>query len=69
MAEMQRTELPGVGERRDFVTEQGERLGVVVHRDGNRELFVYRRDDPDSCAFVARLSEQDARRLVTMLGN
>jgi len=66
MSDVERTKLPGVGDRRDFVTQAGERIGVVTHRDGRRELLVYRREDPDSCYVVAELSDDDVRHLVEL---
>lgn len=43
------TPLPGIGIRYEFATNAGRRVGVVVHRDGHRDLVVYRADDPDAC--------------------
>ncbi|MDP8942599.1 MAG: hypothetical protein M3N16_00515 [Actinomycetota bacterium] len=63
MANVQRTHLPGVGDRHDFVTEAGDRIGIVSHRDGHRELIVYDREDPDRCGLVVRLSEDEVRCL------
>ncbi len=68
MAEIRETELPGVGVRNDFVTGYGERLGVLVHHTGRRELLVYDREDPDACRVVVRLDEDDARTLAELLG-
>jgi TrkA domain protein len=68
MAEVQQTDLPGVGVRYDFVTASGERVGVLVHRSGRRELLVYRRDDPDECRTLLDLDGSDARTLVELLG-
>jgi K+:H+ antiporter subunit KhtT len=62
------TALPGIGKRFDFVTESGERLSVVVRRDGRRELLVYDRTDPDACRELLRLAERDARTLAELLG-
>ncbi len=66
MPNYERTHLPGVGDRRDFVTQAGDRIGVIAHRDGHRELLIYDRDDPDSCRTVVRLSEEDWRRLTEL---
>jgi TrkA domain protein len=52
MGDVQETQLPGVGIRYDFVTKEGDRVGVLVHRSGRRELLLYQRDDPDSCQAV-----------------
>lgn len=68
MAKIETTHLPGVGDRHDFVTEEGDQIGIVVHRDGKRELVIRDRDDPDRCKAVVRLSEDDVRRLTELSG-
>ena len=68
MSDIQETQLPGVGNRYDFVTSEGERIGVLVHRSGRRELLVYDRDDPDACRAVIRLDTDDTRTLAELLG-
>lgn len=68
MADVRETELPGVGVRNDFVTGAAQRVGVLVHKTGRRELLVYDEQDPDECRVVARLDEDDARTLAELLG-
>jgi TrkA domain protein len=68
MSEVEETKLPGVGVRYTFTTSDGERLGVIAHRGGKRELLVYDRGDPDSCSAVLGLEDDDARTLVDLLG-
>lgn len=68
MAEVQQTDLPGVGVRYEFTTDDGERLGVLVHRSGRRDVLLYRRDDPDECRAVVELSAAEANTLVELLG-
>ena len=68
MGEVKETQLPGVGVRHDFVTAGGERVGVLVHRTGRRELFLYDRRDPDACRAVLHLDGGDARTLAELLG-
>lgn len=62
------TQLPGVGDREEFTTAGGECLGVVRHRDGDRELIVFSHDDPDECRVALRLRGEEARRLAVLLG-
>lgn len=62
------TPLPGIGVRYDFDSEAGRRIGVLVHRDGRREMLVYREDDVDSCSETLRLSTTEAASLVELLG-
>lgn len=68
MAEVFQTKLPGVGVRHDFVTEDGDRVGVIVHRTGRREVIVYDSRDPDACSPMLDLSSADTRVLGELLG-
>lgn len=66
--EMFETRLPGMGVRYEFTTESGARVGVVVRRDGKRDVAIYDRADPDACQGTIELSEGDAGRLAELLG-
>lgn len=68
MPEVTETQLPGVGVRHDFTTASGERVGVLVHRSGRRELLLYSRKDPDACLTTLHLSAEDTRTLAELLG-
>ncbi len=68
MADVRETTLPGVGVRHDFVTGDGQTIGVLVHRDGRREILVYGIDDPDTCTTSLSLSSDDARTMNELLG-
>ena len=68
MAEVYETKLPGVGVRHEFTTESGDRVGVVVHRSGRREVVVYDHADPDACTTMLDMSEGDTRVLGELLG-
>ncbi len=68
MADVTETLLPGVGVRHEFTTDDGERVGVLVHRNGRREVLVYDHDDPDSCSAPLHLTSDDSRTLAELLG-
>lgn len=68
MPEIEETNLPGVGIRHDFVTRNGDRLGVITHRTGRRQLLVYNRNDPDACREDIRLDEEEGHALAELLG-
>ncbi len=68
MALVRETKLPGVGVRHEFTTDAGDVIGVLVHHDGRRDLLMYDRVDPDSCASTTELSSPDSRALAEMLG-
>ncbi|MEX2654595.1 MAG: cation:proton antiporter regulatory subunit [Acidimicrobiia bacterium] len=68
MVKIEETQLPGVGVRYEFLTEDGERVGVVHHRGGRREVFVCTADEPDSVAMTLDLSDDEAHTLGEMMG-
>jgi TrkA domain protein len=68
MPEVKETHLPGVGTRHEFTTSGGERVAVLTHRTGRRELALYDRRDPDSCTTLLHLDADDTRVLSELLG-
>jgi len=68
MPDVSETLLPGVGVRHEFVTAGGERVAVLIHRTGRRELAIYDRADPDRSTAVLHLSHDDTRTLAELLG-
>lgn len=68
MSEIHEVKLPGVGVRYEFETNEGNRIGVISHRTGLREIYISRSDDPDEFKRVLGLSPDDARTLAELLG-
>jgi TrkA domain protein len=68
MTEVTETQLPGVGVRHEFTTAADERLAVLSHRTGRREIAIYDRADPDACTSVLHLSPDDTSTLAALLG-
>ena len=62
------TRLPGVGLRYEFDNADGDRIGIIAHRGGDFEVFVYRGADPDRGKRVFRLTEREAEALAQILG-
>jgi TrkA domain protein len=68
MAEVEETQLPGLGIRYEFQTSRGSRLIVIHHRTGRRELLVHDRNDPDTSREIIALDPDDSRTLAELLG-
>lgn len=64
--EVREVELPGIGMKFSFETEEGETLCVVIHKTGQREIyrFLPGQDIPES---VIELSDKEARELGAIL--
>lgn len=68
MPDITEVRLPGVGVRHEYTTAAGDRVGVLTHRGGRREVLVYDRGDPDRCAMTLHLTADDTRTLAELLG-
>ncbi|BDZ63606.1 cation:proton antiporter regulatory subunit [Agromyces mangrovi Wang et al. 2018] len=65
---IEKVDLPGIGVRHDLVTDAGRRISVVSLRDGEHDLGVFDRDDPDTCRETVALSDDEASALADLLG-
>lgn len=68
MSLLRETELPGIGRKFQLDTRSGERLVVIIHEDGRRELYIFNPDSPDECAAAATLDDEEARQIGAILG-
>jgi TrkA domain protein len=66
--ELQETRLPGVGVKYAFRLAHGGRLAVILHNDGEREVYFYRRAGDDEPTAVIELHDDEARQLGAVLG-
>jgi TrkA domain protein len=66
--ELRETRLPGVGFKFAFRTAQGGRVSVILHNDGQREIYFYRRGEDEEPTAVIELHDDEARQLGAILG-
>lgn len=60
--------LPGIGQKFQIETLDGDRLIIVIHDDGTRELYHFTRKNLDRAASVIRLSDGEARQIAGIIG-
>lgn len=68
MFSIRESDLPGIGHKFQIETTFGDRLVVVIHDDGKRQIFFFDPDDPEECAGVATLDDEEARKLAAIIG-
>jgi K+:H+ antiporter subunit KhtT len=66
--ELRETRLPGVGVKYGFRTGAGSRLAIILHNDGDREIYYFRHEADEDPAAVIRLDDDEARQLGAVLG-
>lgn len=68
MSSISEVNLPGVGRKFQIETVSGDRLIVVIHDDGRRELYHYTRKNFDRAASVLTLTDGEARQIAGIVG-
>jgi TrkA domain protein len=66
--ELRETRLPGVGVKYTLLCGHGQRLAVILHNDGTREVYVFDRPTDEEPSAVVQLDDDEARQLGAVLG-
>jgi len=68
MSTISEANLPGVGRKFQIETASGDRLIIVIHDDGRRELYHFMRKNLDRAASVITLADSEARQVAGIIG-
>lgn len=60
--------LPGVGRKFQIETLRGDRLIVIIHDDGDREIYHFDRKNLERPASVVALTDGEARQIAGIVG-
>jgi TrkA domain protein len=66
--ELHETRLPGIGTKFTIRTGEGSKITIILHNDGKRELYYFRRGTDDEPRSVLTLDDDEARQLGAVLG-
>ncbi len=66
MSEIKESELPGIGKKFTLELDSGDKLVVVIHSSGEREVFKFIQDNDEPIS-VTTLADEEARQIGAIL--
>ena len=66
MSEIKECDLPGIGKKFTLELDSGDKLVVVIHSSGEREVFKFTKDN-DEPTSVTTLTDEEARQIGAIL--
>lgn len=61
-------ELPGIGKKFEIETRDQDKVVIVIHDDGRREIYHFDKDDLEECQSNITLTDAEARQIAAILG-
>jgi TrkA domain protein len=68
MTTIREADLPGIGRKFEIPIRSGEKLVIVIHDDGRRELYIFSALKADQSTAVVTLTDREARQIAGILG-
>jgi len=68
MSFIRESELPGIGKKFLIQTRSGDKLAVIIHNDGRREMYHFEDDNPEETLSQISLDDDEARQIAAIVG-
>ena len=66
--QIRESELPGVGKKFELLTCRNEKLSIIIHDSGRREVYFFDENDHEESIAYTSFDDNEARQLAAIIG-
>ncbi|WHY87179.1 cation:proton antiporter regulatory subunit [Neobacillus novalis] len=61
-------ELPGIGKKYEIITKSKDRIVVIIHDDGRRDIYYFDQEDHEEAISSTTFDDTEARQIAAIIG-
>ncbi|WHY79568.1 cation:proton antiporter regulatory subunit [Neobacillus sp. WH10] len=61
-------ELPGIGKKYEIITKSADKIVIIIHDDGRREIYYFDQEDYEEAIASTTFDDSEARKIAAIIG-
>ena len=61
-------ELPGIGKKYEIITKSTDKIVIIIHDDGRRDIYYFDQEDYEESIASTTFDDSEARKIAAIIG-